>query len=67
MSDRFHWFRGATVETLKDRLNAGNVDRLEVHQDGDSMTLVVVYGPVTAPEVHTSPLNESFLCPPICP
>lgn len=70
MSDRFHWFRGATVDALRTHLNAGPVDRLEVHQDGEMMTLVVVYAADEAapiPGSKTEPLNESFLCPPICP
>jgi len=67
MSDKFHWFRGATVDALKDQLNAGNVDRIEVHHDGDAMTFHVIYGATPTPEVHATPLNESFICPPICP
>lgn len=70
MSERFHWFRGATVDALRVHLNAGPVDRLEVHQDGEKMTLVVVYAHDEAapiPGTRTEPLNESWICPPVCP
>lgn len=70
MSEVYHWFRGATVEALRDQLNAGPVDRIEVHQENGSMTFQVVYASDEAavqPLGRPVPLNESFQCPPRCP
>jgi len=68
MSDRFHWFRGSSVDALTAQLTAGPIDRLEVHQDGDSMTFVVVrkFEEATGVEESGTPINESHICPPDC-
>jgi len=65
--EKFWWFRGDSVEQLKTQLNGvGPECRLEVHIDGDAMTLHVVseaVGPAEAGGVT----NHSFVCPPFCP
>lgn len=68
MSRPFHWFKGASVELLVERLIDANpaTARLEVHQEGDKMTFVVVAEDVKVMAVP-APINDSFLCPPICP
>jgi len=63
----FHWFKFSTWSQLRDRLNAASeLAWLEVHQDGDAMTLQVVE-PGTEAVIREAPLNESYVCPPICP
>lgn len=72
----FHWFQGEAVVELTRRLIAANPDtaRLEVYQDGDEMTLLVVADDAAresfmfnAGEDCDKPINSSHLCPPICP
>lgn len=66
---KFWWFQGASVRELYSRLSGTNPDtaRLEVHLTGDKMTLeVIVDGGVEAAS-RTPPINESRVCPPICP
>lgn len=62
---RYWWFQGASVSELILRLS-GIDPRLEVHLDGDKMTLEVVSGGVTEFRI-SPPINESHVCPPICP
>jgi hypothetical protein len=63
----FHWFKATTWQQLRDRLIAASADAwLEVHLDGDKMTLQVVE-PSADAVAQLAPLNESYLCPPICP
>jgi len=63
----FHWFKASTWQQLRDRLNAASDDAwLEVHQDGEAMTLEVVE-PGQDAVARLVPLNESYRCPPICP
>lgn len=67
----YHWFHGESVRALYDRLGAAGPDsaRLEVHQDGDSMTFRVVAdgeGDETG-KAEESDINNSFICPPRCP
>ncbi len=59
----FHWFGPNTCAALYALLDAGPCQRIEVRGHGEKMTLTVVRPDGTA----ESPLNESFLCPPICP
>ena len=64
----YHWFQGASVRELYDRLTAVGPDtaRLEVHTDGKKMTLQVT-GETAAAVSPTPPINDSHLCPPQCP
>jgi hypothetical protein len=67
MSRPYWWFRGATVAALKERLNAASPEAiLEVHLDGQKMTLDVVEPDATPGEERAGALNESFICPPVC-
>lgn len=72
----YHWFQGASVRTLFDRLAAAGPDtaRLEVHEDGPSMTLRVVPADIRrasfvaeAGDDCDEPIDDSRLCPPVCP
>jgi hypothetical protein len=69
MSKPYWWFNGASVSELTERLNNTPNARLEVHLDGEKMTLVVAPdNPAQAAAVHLDPpINESHICPPICP
>lgn len=68
MGTKYWWFQGASVRELYDRLGAHNPDaaRLEVRINGDKMTLDVVGGGVEVAQ-RTPPINDSRVCPPICP
>lgn len=64
---KFWWFRGASVEQLKTHLSGvGPECRLEVHLDGDEMTLHVVPESLGPTEGGGS-TNDSHVCPPHCP
>jgi len=70
-ANRFTWFPAETTQKLTAQLTAAGPDaRLEVRQQGTAMTLqVVMPGDATvgrAP-VRFEPLNDSRICPPICP
>jgi hypothetical protein len=67
-TNAYWWFSGATVTELTQRLNAaGEGARLEVRIDAKkSMTLDVVATTDLAAS-KLQPLNDSHLCPPICP
>jgi hypothetical protein len=69
MSRPYWWFKGASVTELCDRLNDTPNARLEVRiDDNQKMTLTVVPdGPSTAAAPFDPPINESHVCPPICP
>lgn len=62
----YHWFQGASVRELYDRLSAAGPDtaRLEVRIQDKSMTLRVVSGAQAASAAGD--INDSRLCPPIC-
>lgn len=67
----YHWFKGASVRALYDRLGAAGPDtaRLEVRQDGDSMTFRVVAdgeGSEVQATDEENDINDSRRCPPIC-
>lgn len=63
----FWWFSGDSVRALRERLNAaGDTARLEVHLDGNDMTLDVVPADVI-PAAPSPSINESHICPPVCP
>lgn len=64
----YWWFRGASVHALAARLqDAGPDARLEVRIDAeDKMTFRIVVDGATA-SVAEEDINESWLCPPICP
>lgn len=65
---RFWWFQGASVEQLFAELEAaGENARLEVHLDGQHMTLHVVAAGITPQEGGGGGINESHVCPPVCP
>lgn len=72
MKQPYWWFQGATVRELFDRLERHGPDTaiLTVEQKGDSLYLNV------RPKGHAAdallaecdePLNDSRICPPICP
>jgi hypothetical protein len=68
MSRPYWWFQGATVAALRERLNAASPDAvLEVHLNGEKMTLDVVEPDAARGEERVTALNESFICPPVCP
>lgn len=59
----YHWFKAESVDKLKSALEAaGPGAELEVHQEGEKMTFKVMHPASVVAEV-----NDSFLCPPICP
>lgn len=65
---KYHWFQGASVRELYDRLTAAGPvasTRLEVRISGDKMTLEVVGETQSAQ--RNPPINDSRVCPPICP
>lgn len=67
----YHWFKGASVRALYDRLTAAGPDtaRLEVRQDGGKMTFRVVTdgeGSEVQSADEESDINDSRRCPPIC-
>lgn len=68
-AERFHWFTGESLESLawqlREYIEGFGADhvRLEVRQHGDDMTLRVLSDTGEGDD----PINESRLCPPICP
>ena len=65
----YWWFQGASVEALTMQLNAaGPGARLEVHREGEKLTLYVKK-PATdvEPMGGGGPIDDSHLCPPSCP
>lgn len=64
----YHWFQGASVRELYDRLSAAGPDtaRLEVRLEGKAMLLRVVTAGQEAKPASTNDINDSRLCPPIC-
>ena len=64
----YHWFQGASVRELYDRLSAAGPDtaRLEVRIDGKSMTLRVLAAAQEDGKARPTDINDSRLCPPIC-
>ena len=64
MSRPFHWFQGASVEELTRQLVANPGARLEVHQDGQDMTLLIVPPGVVAE--GGGGIDDSHICPPDC-
>lgn len=70
MPDKFWWFQGTTVLALRDRLaKATDITILKCIPEGDKLLLDVVEPvPTVVPEVSPAgPLNDSFICPPVCP
>jgi hypothetical protein len=67
MSKPFWWFEGASVTALLERLTANPDARLEVHLDGEKMTFIVASKRADAAAPFDPPINESHICPPICP
>ena len=67
----YWWWQGASVAELITRLGvAGPNARLEVHIDAaQHATLVVVPPPTGSDRVRPldPPINESHVCPPVCP
>ena len=63
----YWWFQGASVASLIAALEAAGADaRLEVHLDGDKMTLFVV--PTGGAAVASGGgIDDSHVCPPQCP
>lgn len=67
----YHWFKGASVRALYDRLTVAGPDtaRLEVRQEGDSMTFRVVAdgdGSEVQAADDEGDINDSHRCPPFC-
>lgn len=64
----YHWFQGASVRTLVQRLTDAGPDtaRLEVRIDGDKMTFRVVAEGENA-QAAEEDINDSRRCPPFCP
>jgi hypothetical protein len=63
----YHWFQGASVRELVDRLTAAGPDtaRLEVRVTGDKMFFRVKKAG-TAVAALAPDINDSFICPPRC-
>jgi len=67
MSARFHWFQGASVVKLREALNAaGDGARVEVHDEEGDRMVIYVYAPDKA-FAEGGGINDSFICPPVCP
>lgn len=65
-SPRYWWFDGATVQALKERLDAAGPGVIfKVNKDGNALTLEVI-DPGQDKAARLAPLNESHPCPPIC-
>lgn len=67
----YHWFKGASVRALYDRLTAAGPDsaRLEVRTEGDQMFFRVVAdgeGSEVQATEDEGDINDSRRCPPIC-
>lgn len=64
----YHWFQGASVRELYERLSAAGPDtaRLEARIDGKAMTLRVVAANQEEAKARPTDINDSRLCPPIC-
>jgi len=65
-AEKFWWFRGASVDQLRVYLAGVSSPRLEVHLDGDRMTLHVI-PEATGPTEAGGFVNDSHVCPPHCP
>lgn len=69
-ANRYWWFQGDSVVQLYDRLIAidPRFARLEVRMEGDKMLLdVVAVADATDKVRANAPINDSRVCPPICP
>lgn len=66
MSDKpYWWFQGKSVERLVEQLlDAGEGARLEAHPVGDDKLHLVVVKPS---HPGNDPINDSHVCPPVCP
>lgn len=66
---RFIWFPPETTAKLSAQLqNAGPDARLELRLSGSTATLqVVMPGTGERAAIQFEPLNDSRVCPPICP
>lgn len=64
----YHWYQGASVRELFDRLQAAGPDtaRLEVRTKGKAMFLRVVPNGSVTPYSGPPDTNESHVCPPQC-
>jgi hypothetical protein len=67
----YHWFQGASVRELYDQIGAIGPDtaRVEVRQAGNKMTFDVLdpAAPVEDTQRIQPAINDSKVCPPICP
>lgn len=67
MSARYHWFGPVSTQALRELLNAASRDaQLQVHQDGQAMTLHVVEPSDVVTEGGGGGVNDSHVCPPDC-
>lgn len=63
MSDKFWWFKGASVQQLAEELKEGGPDaRLEVRIDAKKKMTFTIVG-----ETYSGSVNDSHACPPQCP
>lgn len=68
MARPFHWFQGASVEELTRQLVASPGCRLEVHAEGQDLIFYVIPpGAVSAEGEGGGGINDSHICPPVCP
>lgn len=70
MARPFTWFSPASVQVLRERLNAASADaHLEVHEEAHGMILYVVEPGISGEQVTEGGggVNESHTCPPVCP
>lgn len=69
MGKPFWWITGASFAALKAQFAAatGPDARLEVREGGKGLTFLVVDpSQDTAASAH-APVDDTFLCPPVCP
>ena len=69
MARPYWWFQGDSVAALRNALEgAGENPRLEVHLDGQAMTLHVFHaGEIGELADGGGGINDAHICPPVCP
>jgi len=70
MARPFYWFSGESVRELRRQLDVvGDDARVEFYPEGDDAT-IEVHEPTqegVAPLRSLPPINDSHICPPMCP
>jgi hypothetical protein len=64
----YWWYQGESVKKIRAELNAaGDEARIEVHLDGNDMTVHVIPPVAPAGGGGGGGTNDSHVCPPSCP